>query len=276
MAERSGGQELRLATVIPAMVMMLVAAACSSTSSGLPTAGGSRTALPVASTSAFPTIPPPSPFPSGAEQLGVPKPEIVHDPIPFPSSRRAEMRAYARRHYGLDRFRLVHPRVIVEHFTANQTYRPVFNTFAADSPRLGELPGTCSHFVIDVDGTIYQLVPLELMCRHTVGLNWTAIGIEMVGESDREILGRPRQLDAAISLTVWLMDRFDIELRNVIGHNESLTSPYHMERVRSLRCQTHQDWKREDMEVFRARVTTLARRFEVTLGPPAQPVTDPC
>jgi N-acetylmuramoyl-L-alanine amidase len=276
MAERSSGQELRLATVIPALVLMLVAVACSSTSSDLPTAGGSRNTPSVASTSALPTITSPSPLPSTAERLGVPKPEVVDDPIPFPSSRRAEMRAYAQRHYGLDRFRLVDPKVIVEHFTANETYRPVFNTFAADSPHLGELPGTCSHFVIDVDGTIHQLVPLELMCRHTVGLNWTAIGIEMVGESDREILDRPRQLDAAVRLTVWLMDRFHIELRNVIGHNESLTSPYHMERVRSLRCQTHQDWNREDMEVFRARVTRLARLFEVPLGAPAQPVASPC
>ena len=35
--------------------------------------------------------------------------------------------------------------------------------------------------MIDRDGTIYQLVPLAIMCRHTVGLNYTAIGIEHVG-----------------------------------------------------------------------------------------------
>ena len=29
-------------------------------------------------------------------------PPIVHDPIPFGAKRKAEMRAYARRHYGLD------------------------------------------------------------------------------------------------------------------------------------------------------------------------------
>ncbi len=28
------------------------------------------------------------------------------------------------------------------------------------------------------DGTIIQMVPLSTMCRHTVGLNYTAIGIE--------------------------------------------------------------------------------------------------
>jgi N-acetylmuramoyl-L-alanine amidase-like protein len=186
------------------------------------------------------------------------------------------MRAYAQKHYGLGRFTLVEPHVIVEHFTANQSYSPVFNTFAKDSPHLGELPGTCSHFVIDKDGTIYQLVPLDLMCRHTVGLNWTAIGIEMVGESDREILDDPMQLKSALDLTVWLMQRFHIQLRNVIGHNESLNSSFHMERVRSLKCQTHQDWNHRDMDIFRADLARLAGSFSVPLGPPAKPVDTGC
>jgi hypothetical protein len=42
------------------------------------------------------------------------------------------------------------------------------------------------------------------MCRHTVGLNWTSIGIEHVGTSDREILANPRQLHASLRLTAWL------------------------------------------------------------------------
>ena len=46
--------------------------------------------------------------------------------------------------------------------------------------------------MIDTDGTIYQLVPLTIMCRHTVGLNDTAIGIEHVGRSDGEVLGNAR------------------------------------------------------------------------------------
>jgi len=200
----------------------------------------------------------------------------VLDPIPFPHSRKEETSAYAEEHYGLDTFSLVDPHVIVEHFTANETFLPVYNPFAADSPHLGELPGTCSHFVIDKDGTIYQLVPLDLICRHTVGLNWTAIGIEMVGESDQEILDNPSQLDAALDLTLWLMQRFDIELRNVIGHKESLTSPFRMEQVPSLKCQTHQDRNHRDMERFRADLAGLAKKFGVPLGPPAQPVTSDC
>ena len=34
------------------------------------------------------------------------------------------------------------------------------------------------------------------MCRHTVGLNYTAIGIEHVGSSDAQILGNAKQMAA--------------------------------------------------------------------------------
>jgi N-acetylmuramoyl-L-alanine amidase len=44
----------------------------------------------------------------------------------------------------------------------------------------------------------------------------------------------------------------DIARRNVIGHNESLTSPYHRERVARLRTQTHGDMRRATMRRYRA------------------------
>jgi N-acetylmuramoyl-L-alanine amidase len=190
---------------------------------------------------------------------GPPPPRIVQRPIPFPARREREMVAYAVRHYGLHTARLVHPHVIVEHFTETPTFAATFNTFAPDvaDSELHELPGTCAHFVIDRDGTIYQLVSLGLMCRHTVGLNWTAIGIENVGMSDAEILGRPRQLGAMLKLTRWLRCRYRIPVADVIGHNESLTSPYHHERVAALRRQTHDDFPRADMNVVRRRLRAL-------------------
>jgi N-acetylmuramoyl-L-alanine amidase len=215
---------------------------------------------------------------SGPSQASarVPKPRIVVKLIPFGPTRRAEMAAYAKRHYGLSTWRLRHPHVIVEHYTASDSFSSAWNTFAANAPDLGELPGDCAHFVIDRDGTVYQLVRLDTMCRHTVGLNWTAFGIEHVGTSDAEILSDPRQLDASLRLTLWLMATYGIQLRNVIGHNESLTSPYHRERVASWRCQTHADWNRADMRVYRADLARLARRYGVPLGPAARPVTPSC
>jgi N-acetylmuramoyl-L-alanine amidase len=207
-----------------------------------------------------------------------PKPAIVSKPIPFGAARRAETAGYARRHYGLDTWRLVGPHVIVEHYTATNSFSSAFATFATDAPdsELHELPGTCAHYVIDTGGTIYQLVPLSTMCRHTVGLNYTAIGIEHVGTSDAQILGNPRQMRASLALTLWLMHRYRIQLRNVIGHNESLTSPYHHERVAAWRCQTHGDWTSGDMKVYRRRLAALARRYGVLLGPPARPVNPHC
>ena len=73
------------------------------------------------------------------------------------------------------------------------------------------------------------------MCRHTVGLNYTAIGIEHVGFSDGEILRNTRQMAASLRLTRWLRCRYGIGVNNVIGHSESLSSPYHRERVERLK-----------------------------------------
>jgi beta-N-acetylhexosaminidase len=208
----------------------------------------------------------------------VPRPHIVLKLIPFGAKRRAETAAYARRHYGIDTWRLEHPRVLVEHYTGSNSFRSTYFSFASDTPdvELGELPGVCAHFVVDRDGTIYQLVRLNTMCRHTVGLNWTAFGIEHVGTSDRQILRNPAQLSASLSLTVWLMRGYHLQLRNVIGHNESLTSPYHRENYRAWRCQTHGDWGHADMQIYRAGLARLARRYGVPLGPAARRVTPRC
>jgi N-acetylmuramoyl-L-alanine amidase-like protein len=207
-----------------------------------------------------------------------PKPAIVARPIPFGPARRAETMAYARRHYGLNTWRLVRPRVIVEHYTASNSFSSAYSTFANDAPdgELHELPGVCAHFVIDTDGTIYQLVPTSIICRHTVGLNWTAIGIEHVGTSDGQILANAREMRSSLALTAWLMYRYGIQLRDVIGHNESLTSPYHRERVAAWRCQTHGDWNRRDMNVYRRRLAALALRHGVPLGRSAPSADTAC
>jgi len=210
--------------------------------------------------------------------LAPPQPAIVWKPIPYGAQRKTEMAAYAQRHYGIRTWRLTAPKVIVEHYTASDSFSSAYNTFAADvaDSELHELPGTCAHFVIDRDGTIYQLVSLTTMCRHTVGLNYTAIGIEHVGRSDAEILGNPRQLGASLRLTAYLMGKYGIQLRNVIGHNESLTSPYHHELYKAWRCQTHGDWVQADMKVYRGRLAVLAKRYRVPLGPAARPVDPHC
>lgn len=177
--------------------------------------------------------------------------------IPFGATRRNEMAAYARRHYGLGTYKLKRPHVIVEHYTVTSTARAAWNTFAPDvaDPELHELPGTCAHFLIDRDGTIFSLVSTSIMCRHTVGLNYTAIGIEHVGFSDGQVMGNARQLRASLQLTNWLRCRHGVSVRNVIGHSESLSSPYHRERVAALRDQTHADMGHSTMRRYRGLLT---------------------
>jgi N-acetylmuramoyl-L-alanine amidase len=193
--------------------------------------------------------------------LAPPKPHTVWRPIPFGAKRKAEMAQYAERHYGINSY-VLHPKVIVEHVTATSTFSSAYNTFAADVPdaELHSLPGTCAHFIIDRDGTIYQLVPLDIMCRHTVGLNYVAIGIEHVGTSDAAVLDDAAQMRSSLALTAWLMARFRISPANVIGHNESLSSPFHKELYAPWRRQTHADWRRPDMNIYRTRLAALLNR----------------
>jgi N-acetylmuramoyl-L-alanine amidase len=185
--------------------------------------------------------------------------DLRRTPIPFARSRKREMRAYADRHYGIDDFRLRDPRVIVQHYTASNSFSSAFDTFAADVPdvELGELPGVCAHYLIDRGGTIHELVPTRIMCRHTVGLNWTAIGVEHVGTSDAQVLGNRRQLRASLRLTRALQKRHEIAARDVIGHAESLSSRFHRERVARLRSQIHGDFPQPAMERYRRALRRL-------------------
>jgi N-acetyl-anhydromuramyl-L-alanine amidase AmpD len=186
-------------------------------------------------------------------------PPIEVWPIPYGQKRKHEMAAYSERHYGERTWRLRHPRVIVEHMAQSGSAAAVRRTFAADvpDPELHELPNVCSHFVVADSGRIFRLVNLHTRCRHTVGLNWTAIGIEHVGYGDGDVLGDPRQLRASLRLTRWLRCRFGIPVHDVIGHAESLTSPYHRERVPRLRRQTHGDWRHPSMREYRRKLRRL-------------------
>jgi murein peptide amidase A len=181
----------------------------------------------------------PRPFQAGP-------PRIERRRIPFGTRRKKQMRRYARRHYGIADYRLRDPRVVVLHLSVTETAQAVIETFARNGPdpELGELPGLCTHYVIDPRGHIFELVSRRLMCRHTVGLNHVAFGIEHVGLRESDVMGRRRQLQASLALVRWLQRKYGIRTRDVIGHNESLTSPYHLERVERLRRQTHADFPR--------------------------------
>jgi beta-N-acetylhexosaminidase len=244
---------VRVALAAGAALLSLAAAACGG-SSALGRTETPRTAI-VAPTTTVATATPPATAPAPpSPAAAVPPPPIHRWPIPYGPARRREMAEYSLRHYGEDTAVLSHPKVIVEHYTETATAAEAFNTFAPDVPdsEFHELPNTCAHFLVEPSGRIDQLVPLTLRCRHTTGLNWTAIGIENVGFSDNAILDDHRQIAASLALTRWLRCRYEIPIKDVIGHNESLSSPFHHDRVPAFQHQTHSDWNRADMNRYRA------------------------
>jgi N-acetylmuramoyl-L-alanine amidase len=195
------------------------------------------------------------------------RPPIVWKPIPYGDRRRRQMAAYSHRHYGPWTWKLRERIAIVEHYTTGTTWQGAWNTFAANSKHLGEYPGTCAHFIVHTDGTIYQLVPLRIRCRHTIGMNQLSIGIEHVGRSDAEVLGNRAQMRASLRLTLWLVAKFGIQVRNVIGHGESLQSPLRYERYASWKCLTHTDMSRRAMITYRGKLRDRARAAGVPIGP---------
>ncbi len=186
----------------------------------------------------------------------VAKPPMVQSRIPFPKERRRQMAAYSKRHYGEREFRLRDVRTVVEHYTASDSYESAYNTFASNAAdvEFGELPGVCAHFLIDSDGTIHQLVPLKWRCRHTVGLNDRSIGIEHVGTSDAAVIDNRAVRQSSLRLTRWLQQKFSVPTRYVIGHAESLASPFHHELVDEFKNRTHGDMQPATMDRYRAKL----------------------
>jgi N-acetylmuramoyl-L-alanine amidase len=191
------------------------------------------------------------------------RPKISKHPIPYGKKRRRQMARYSKRHYGRARWRLESPKVVVLHFTAGDSYASAWNHFASNAPNRGELPGVCAQYMIKKGGAIKQLVPPTVRCRHAIGLNYTAIGIEMVQETgrgshwaDRQILERKPQITSALKLVRYLRARFGIRMSNVIGHAMANNSRY----FKDLQGWTsdHTDWLWRDVKVFRRRLRKIS------------------
>jgi N-acetylmuramoyl-L-alanine amidase len=197
--------------------------------------------------------------PPAATTSAATKPPIHKMLIPYPKKRKREMAAYSKRHYGQYKWRLNNPKLIVIHYAEAGSISAIFNTFRTDQPdvEFHELPNVCSHYAVAASGAVYKFVPPTIRCRHVVGLNQVAIGIEHVGFSDQDILGRPAQLNGSLQFVQWLRCRFGIPVEQVIGHNESLSSPFYKELDPRFKGQTHGDWNKADMDVYRADLAKL-------------------
>jgi len=113
--------------------------------------------------------------------------------------------------------------MIVLHYTAGGTVESNYSYFnkthlenARNSLKKQSTLNVSSQFIIDRDGKIYQLIEPNLFARHTIGLNYCAIGIENIGSKKQPLT--EKQVEANAQLIRFLTEKYKIEY--LIGHYE--------------------------------------------------------
>jgi hypothetical protein len=147
-----------------------------------------------------------------------------YKPIIFDSLRSQLSLEYLKDRYGIIQTTpSIKPIMIVLHWTAIPTLEKTFDVFnrstlpdARKGIQHAGMLNVSSQYLVDRDGTIFQLLPDTVFARHVIGLNYCAIGVENVG-SGREPL-TDAQLEANVQLIRYLKSKYPIEY--VIGHYE--------------------------------------------------------
>ena len=168
-----------------------------------------------------PPAPEPEPEPPPEPVAALPD-WIVDKPVLFDEEREALSLEYAKDHYGLDDYHIV-PRMIVIHWTAGKSWQGAFKTF--DKAKLSGRPflqkygslNVAAHYLVARDGTVYRLLPDDVMDRHVIGLNHCALGVENVGNDDLT----PEQLASNVKLVQYLAGKHET-IEYLIGHFEYL------------------------------------------------------
>tara|TARA_R110001592_G_scaffold321427_2_gene599971 strand:+ start:105 stop:695 length:591 start_codon:yes stop_codon:yes gene_type:complete len=149
----------------------------------------------------------------------------VDHPITFNEERKILTLEYLQNRYGLEQESpKIDPKMIVLHWTVIPTFQKSFEAFDPVTlpnwrPDIKNVSGlnVSSQFMVDRDGTIYQLLPETTMARHVIGLNHCAIGVENIGGTEELPLTKA-QLKSNIWLVKYLKDKYDIDY--LIGHYE--------------------------------------------------------
>ncbi len=175
--------------------------------------------------------------------------EIKQTPIEFGETRVELTKKYIKSHYALDvqDIKIV-PKIIVIHHTAIDDFNDSLSRFASETlPSIradinnGGALNVSAHFMVERDGTVHQLMPLDVMARHVIGLNYNSIGIENVGGQNSKDNLTKEQLEANVALVKELQKRFST-IEYLIGHYEYRCFEGHelwLERDKGYR--THKD-----------------------------------
>ena len=144
---------------------------------------------------------------------------IVEKFLPWSENRERLTREYAELHYGMS-ITTIEPQAVVVHWTAGDTWQSAYYTFYDDTRNDGTV-NVSSQFLVDRDGTIYQLMPDNKLARHVIGYNWCAIGIENVGGVNNVENLTYEQLKSNIELIRYLRNKYP-KIRYIFGHYQQI------------------------------------------------------
>ncbi|MEM7181739.1 MAG: peptidoglycan recognition family protein [Spirochaetota bacterium] len=142
--------------------------------------------------------------------------------------RKKLIREYKDLHYGnkvsLEKGFLMNPTVIVVHATATKTMQGAYNIFNRTTLRgrpdiqMGGRMNVSVPYLVDRDGTIYQLHDDRIMGRQCIGLNYCSIGIENVGGIPQAPVTK-EQVAANVWLIAHLKKKYP-QITYMIAHSE--------------------------------------------------------
>jgi len=183
------------------------------------------------------------------------KQKIKSKPIDFKEERIAMTKQYIDQHYGYHvKDITIDPKMIVLHWTAVNSLEDSYQRLKPQklySDRKDIVKASAlnvsAHFLVDRDGTIYQLMPDNQMARHVIGLNYSSIGIENVGGEGniKEDLSEA-QVQANIDLVRYLKSKYP-GIEYLIGHHEYRLmekSPLWLEKDKGYRTQKRDPGKK--------------------------------
>jgi beta-N-acetylhexosaminidase len=153
--------------------------------------------------------------------------QIIQKPIIFDEHRVALTKNYIKEHYALDVNTIkIKPEIILIHHTGINSFNKSFKRFVSpllplDRPDISKASklNVSTHFMIDFDGTIYQLMDETTMARHVIGLNYSSIGIENIGGAKSKDNLTSAQMKSNIELIKYLQNKYP-SIKYLLGHYE--------------------------------------------------------
>jgi len=151
-------------------------------------------------------------------------PQAIQHPL-FNAERIQLTVDYARHHYGAATAVLNNPQMIVVHFTTIPTLQKTLDFFRPariDQQVRRDIAGggevnVSAHYLVDRDGTLYQWAAEDILCRHIIGFNHSAIGIENIAVDADDLT--PAQIEANAALISRIVQR-QPTIRYLLGHHE--------------------------------------------------------